>query len=52
MRLDKKWLFIGLLSGLAFAAMVYAQTAGQILQTVYDSSNTALRINVVTSSGS
>jgi len=50
MRLDKKWLFIGLMSGLVFAAVVYAQTAGQILQTVYDSANTALRVNQVAGS--
>lgn len=50
--MNKKWLIIGVLAGVVTAMVVYAATVDQILQTVYDSSNTALRINVVTSSGS
>ena len=50
MRIDRKWLVIGLLSGLLFSAVAYAKTVSQIWNLVYDSSNTALRVNQVAGS--
>ncbi len=50
MRLSRKWLLFGVIIGLVAAGVAYAQTVNQILNSVYDSSNTALRINQVAGS--
>jgi hypothetical protein len=48
MHFDKKFFLLGVLSGLIFAVAAWAITSDQIWQHVYDSTNTAIRINQVT----
>lgn len=49
-RQDKIALFVGFIVTLAFYAIGWAITVDQIWQNVYDSANTALRLNVVAGS--
>jgi uncharacterized membrane protein YqhA len=48
MRIDKRWLALGVLLGIVTAGVAYAKTTSQIWQSVYDSVHTAIRINQVT----
>lgn len=50
MTLNRKWLVFGILTGLLIAVSAWAITTNQIWQNVYDSSNTALRLNIVAGS--
>ena len=47
MRLDKKWFVIGILLGLSFAAVAYAQTTNQIWQAIYNSAAHTIRVTAV-----
>lgn len=47
MKIDRKWILIGALVGCLVTAVAYAKTINQIWQLVYDSGNTALRVNQV-----
>lgn len=50
MRLNRKWLLIGVLVGLVTAGVALAKSVNQIWQAVYDSGNTAIRVNQVAGS--
>lgn len=43
-RANAYWLLVGVSVALAFCAVAYAATYDSILRSVYDSSNTSLRI--------
>ena len=47
MKIDRKWVLIGALIGALVTAVAYAKTTEQIWHLVYDSTNTALRVNQV-----
>lgn len=48
MKFDKRFFVAGVIAGLLFSVVVWAITVDQIWVKVYDSANTALRINQVT----
>lgn len=48
MKFDKRFFVAGVVAGLLFCAVVWAITVDQIWRNVYDSTNTAIRINQVT----
>ena len=50
MKINRKALAVGLLLGGILAIRAFAKTADQIWQAVYDSSNTAIRVNQVAGS--
>lgn len=47
MHFDKRFFVAGVIAGLLFSVAVWAITVDQIWNKVYDSTNTAIRINQV-----